>query len=323
MNNLIYLLSFSIPLSAFLSFYYFENFSWTTVAFVFGLLPLLELLLKPIAKNVEDKNHIIFDYILYLQVPIQYGLLIFFLNTLTTTEISTMSIVGCVFSMGICCGVIGINVAHELGHRRSKFDIFMAKSLLVSSLYYQFYIDHNKGHHKHVSTPGDPASAGKNEISYLFWVKSIYGTFFSALKIDKKDMLTGLFIQSILLGLIYFNYGAIGMAYFIASATLGAVLLESVNYIEHYGLRRKVMSSGRFEKVNPAHSWNSDHPIGRGILFNLSRHSDHHANINRKYQNLRSLEQSPQMPTGYPGMILLSLIPPLWFKIMNPKIQSE
>ena len=121
---------------------------------------------------------------------------------------------------------------------------------------------------------------------------------------------------------IYLLFGAQAMIGFIISAVIGIFLLETVNYIEHYGLQRRKTASGQYERPLPIHSWNSDHVIGRIVLFELSRHSDHHYLASRKYQVLRHHEQAPQMPTGYPGMMILSLVPPFWFKVMNPRIEK-
>jgi alkane 1-monooxygenase len=148
------------------------------------------------------------------------------------------------------------------------------------------------------------------------------GTLRSALKIDSKQMIVGLCIEIALIYTIFTFYGMVSTFFFMLASSIGFILLECVNYIEHYGLQRQLNPSGRYEKVQVFHSWNSNHIIGRAILFNLSRHSDHHYMVNKKYQQLRSTKEAPQMPTGYPGMILLSLIPPLWFKIMNKKIDQ-
>ena len=129
-------------------------------------------------------------------------------------------------------------------------------------------------------------------------------------------------LQIILLITIYLIFGLTSLLCFIGAAVIGILLLETVNYIEHYGLVRKLNESGNYERVQPHHSWNSDHPIGRALLFELSRHSDHHYKASKKYQYLESFPESPQMPTGYPGMMVLSLLPPVWFKVMNSKIKS-
>jgi alkane 1-monooxygenase len=137
----------------------------------------------------------------------------------------------------------------------------------------------------------------------------------------ENEMLRFQIIQLALLAFIGFFFGPAVMAYFIASACIGFLLLETVNYIEHYGLSRKRKGKG-YERTLPIHSWNSNHPLGRMMLLELSRHSDHHFLANRKYQTLRHFDESPQMPTGYPGMMLLALVPPLWFKVMHKMIDK-
>ena len=199
-----------------------------------------------------------------------------------------------------------------------------------------FFIEHNKGHHKHVATPNDPSTAKFKQSVYAFWVQTFIGTYLSAWHIAIEDakkkngflpaiineMMLFQMIQLGLVLLIFLNFGLIITAYFILAALIGAILLETVNYIEHYGLQREKGSGELFERVKPHHSWNSNHIIGRLMLFELSRHSDHHYMASRKYQVLRNMDEAPQMPTGYPGMIILSLFPPLWFKIMHQQMRK-
>jgi alkane 1-monooxygenase len=130
-------------------------------------------------------------------------------------------------------------------------------------------------------------------------------------------------IQAAFLFLIYWFFGFFVLTCFLGAALMGILLLETVNYIEHYGLQREQLENGRYERAMPAHSWNSNHVVGRLMLFELSRHSDHHYLASRKYQVLRHHDNAPQMPTGYPGMMLLSLVPPLWFAIMNRRIEKQ
>jgi alkane 1-monooxygenase len=239
--------------------------------------------------------------------------------------------------MGLLCGTFGINVAHELGHRVNKFEQTLAKLLLLTSLYMHFYIDHNQGHHKHVATPGDPSSAKLNQSLYAFWPQTLIGTYMSAWHIAAKalekkgksafslqnEMLQFQIIQAAFVFGIYWFWGAKVTLLFVIAALIGGMLLETVNYIEHYGLSRNKTSEDNYERVQPHHSWNSNHVIGRLMLFELSRHSDHHYLASRKYQILRHMDNAPQMPTGYPGMILLSLVPPLWFKVMHAEIKKQ
>jgi alkane 1-monooxygenase len=238
--------------------------------------------------------------------------------------------------MGLLCATFGINVAHELGHRVNKMEQTFAKMLLLTSLYMHFFIEHNKGHHKHVATPHDPSTAKYNQSLYAFWPQTLIGTYLSAWKIaneevEKKgkrrwslqnEMLLFQLIQLTFVLVVLYFFGIKIAILFVVAALIGGLLLESVNYIEHYGLSRTQTSEQQFERVQPHHSWNSNHIIGRLMLFELSRHSDHHYLASRKYQILRSFDNAPQMPTGYPGMILLSLFPPLWFKIMHQQIKK-
>ena len=230
---------------------------------------------------------------------------------------------GLMFSMGICCGVLGINAAHELGHRKSGFERILSRILLMTSLYWQFYVEHNRGHHKHVATPEDSESAFRGESLPRFWIRALGLAFRNAWKLDPAEMMVGTIVQSSLVFAIYLRFGSEATWSFVGSAGIGALLLQSVNYIEHYGLSRKRIDGGAYEKVLPRHSWNSSHPLSRYVLFELSRHSDHHAHATRKYPLLRHFDDAPQMPTGYPGMILLALIPPLWFRYMDRKLIEE
>ena len=328
MKRSYYLLAFTIPLSISFSFYFQGVWSYLAIFYAFAFLPALELVLPLMHTNhpssVEDswKSSVYFDLILWFMVPIQYGLLIYFCQLMEGHQLELFERIGLITAMGLGCGVMGINVAHELGHRNNFAEQSMAKLLLSTSLYWHFFIEHNKGHHKNVSTPLDPESSHLNETLYAFWYRSIKDSFLSAYRIDASEMVKALILQILLLVLIFVLWGKIALVCFVASAMIGIILLESVNYIEHYGLSRREIAPLRYEKVRVIHSWNADNPLSRAVLFDLSRHSDHHAHANRKYQLLRSEESSPQMPTGYPGMILLALIPPLWFKVMNQKIQQ-
>jgi alkane 1-monooxygenase len=212
----------------------------------------------------------------------------------------------------------------------------MAKALLATSLYMHFYIEHNKGHHKRVATPEDPSSARKNEIIYFFFFRTILFSYRSAWNIAIRDckkrhyalfgirneMLQAHLLQALLLFTIGWFFGIFAMACFVIAACIGILLLETVNYIEHYGLSRKKTSNGNYERTMPEHSWNSNHPLGRIMLFELSRHSDHHFLASKKYQLLDHHEHAPQLPTGYPGSMLLALVPPLWMRVMNQKIDK-
>jgi alkane 1-monooxygenase len=310
--------------------------------YTFLAVPILELFIKASPANLDEveeslaKQNKLYDFILYAAVIMQYYSLWIFLNSLQAPALSTATIAGRVISMGLLCGAFGINVAHELGHRVNKMEQTFAKMLLLTSLYMHFFIEHNKGHHKHVATASDPSTAKYNQSLYAFWPQTLIGTYKSAWKIAneelskkgyawfslKNEMLLFQIIQLLLLVSIFSFFGLTTTLLFMVAALMGGLLLESVNYIEHYGLTRNETGDHQFERVQPHHSWNSNHIIGRLMLFELSRHSDHHYLASRKYQILRSYDNAPQMPTGYPGMILLSLVPPLWFKVMNNQMKK-
>jgi len=200
-----------------------------------------------------------------------------------------------------------------------------------------FYIEHNFGHHLNAATHEDPATARYNQSVYSFWFTSTIGQYFKSWKIQKKllqnnkkrffsiknDMLWYTFIQLSYLALVFVFFGSRGLLFAIISGIVGFILLETVNYIEHYGLLRLKTESGRYERVQKEHSWNSNHVIGRIVLYELTRHSDHHFKSSKKYQVLDCHEESPQMPYGYPTSMLISLCPPLWFKIMNKRIPRK
>jgi len=268
-------------------------------------------------------NHF-YDIILYLNVPIVYGMLWYGLTKVTTTELSLFEIIGTILSLGIVLGSNGINVGHELGHREKLSERILGKLLLLPSFYTHFFIEHNHGHHLHVATPEDPSTARYNQNLYVFWIQTVTGTYTKAWKIQKKlnevnnvavfslknDMLWFTLIQISYAISIYLLFGKVGLMVAVFAGIVGFLLLETINYIEHYGLLRKQTASGRYERVTEKHSWNSNHILGRIILYELTRHSDHHYKSQKKYQILEYHDESPQMPYGYPTSMVLSFFPP-------------
>src|SRR6056297_3670337 len=308
----------------------------------FVIIPLLELLLpqsdtKQSPHEDKRKGVLFFDVLLYLHLPIVYGLLIYYFHLLSLGGLSGFEHFGLLLNMGTLLGAMGINIAHELGHRPGIFDKVTSQLLLLPAHYLHFQIEHNLGHHKFVATPEDPSTARRDESLYAFWLRSVSGVYTKAWEIEamvlKRRGLSVLswhnrMIRFTGMHLIYYILIAVIWSPFVLlmaviAGVLGFLLLETVNYIEHYGLLRHKLASGRYEPVDIRHSWNSNHPMGRIMLFELTRHADHHFKAQRPYQILRHYEESPQLPMGYPAAMLLSLIPPLWFRAIDTHLPSE
>lgn len=337
-----YLIAYLLPLSGFLGIYLGGAWSFGSMYVGFGLIPLLELFTPARGENhdpaIETARAKIpfFDILLYLNLPILYALICYGLYTATTQTLSSLEVTGLICNIGLMIGTMGINVGHELGHRKKIWEQRIAQALLLTGLYTHFFIEHNWGHHKNVSTPADPATSRKGESIYFFWLRSSVLGYLGAWKIETKRLqkagLPKLSWQNRMVRFTLLQFGYLvaitlifswyGLVLTVGMAVFGFLMLESVNYIEHYGLLRKKLPSGRYEPVQPCHSWNSDHELGRIFLYELTRHSDHHYKATRKYQILRRHQESPQLPVGYPGSIILALFPPAWFYIMHPRLTS-
>ncbi|MGH2552065.1 MAG: alkane 1-monooxygenase [Chitinophagaceae bacterium] len=310
--------------------------------FAWIFIPIAEAFIKPNRNNMSAAEEELarknkgYDILLYMVVVIQYFALYEFLTSMKYDILTWQETAGRILVMGMLCGVFGINVGHELGHRVNKAEQILAKASLLTSLYMHFFTEHNKGHHKRVATPEDPSSARYGEPIYTFYFRTFIFSYISAWHITSNElrkkgkpvfslyneMILFAIIELAFVAVILYFFGWLVTVYFLAAAVMGILLLETVNYIEHYGLQRKSTGDGKYERAMPEHSWNSDHVFGRLMLFELSRHSDHHYLASRKYQVLRHHENTPQMPTGYPGMMMLSLIPPAWFYVMNKRIKK-
>ncbi len=343
MRDLKYLSAYSIPLVAIFGIYLKGFWLYATPIFAFGVLPVLELILPEDDTNFSDEERLtksqkrLFDWLLYFNVPIVLGLLYYSLFTVASYGLAPYEVVGLIVSLGILLGANGINVAHELGHRDKAYERFMGKLLLLPSHYMHFYIEHNFGHHLRAATKEDPATARYNQNVYSFYITSVFRQYFSAWEIQrnllqrahrsffsvKNDMLWYALFQIAYLGVVFLFFGPLGLLLAFAAGVMGFLLLETINYIEHYGLLRLKTRSGRYERVREVHSWNSNHVLGRVVLYELTRHSDHHYKSNKKYQVLEYHDISPQMPFGYPTSMVISLIPPLWFWVMNKRIPKE
>jgi len=343
-----FLWSYSL-LAVILAGYYVGDSPWTWAGafYVYCVVPLLDFLAgrdrSNISRDAFDStlHDRYFDVLLYSFVYLQYGLLLWGCYVLTTDPLTTIQKVRLMINIGLFSGTI-INVAHELGHRSSRIAQFHARMALLSVSYMHFLIEHNRGHHVHVATPADPATARKNQTLYAFWRQSLVGSYRSAWQIEKKrlmksghsgwshhnDMIWFTIFPVLLCAALMAGFSGwagrlvwVVPVFFVVQSLVAILLLESINYIEHYGITRREVAPGRYERVNPLHSWNASELISNLVLFQLQRHSDHHAYASRPYQVLRHFDESPQLPSGYPTMILLALVPPLWFRVMNPRLE--
>lgn len=342
-GDLKYITAYTLPVTAALGLYMGGIWSYSTPVVGFVLIPILEIMLPLDRSNINDeernrrKANRIFDLMLYLNVFWVYGILYFTLDQAVHGDRKMFEIIGMVISAGMVMGSNGINVGHELGHREPLAERLLAKLLLLPSLYMHFFIEHNWGHHLRAATPEDPATARYQQSVYAFWFTSVTGQYRNAWKIQhdllkrqglgffslKNDMFWYVILELGYLGLVYTGFGGSGLLLALASAVTAFLLLETINYIEHYGLLRTKVESGRYERVREIHSWNSNHVMGRIMLYELTRHSDHHYRASKAYQLLDYHEISPQLPYGYPTSMVLSLCPPLWFRIMNPRIPGH
>lgn len=338
-----YLMIFTGPIIGMFSLTLNGWWTWALPLYAYVCIPLMELVIPQSKANYsaeeeeELKKNRYYDYILYSMVPLQYFLLIYYLFSLREAEsLQLYELIGRTVTFGISCVTIGINVAHELGHRIKTSEQNMAKALLLTSQYMHFIIEHNRGHHKRVATEEDPASARYGESLYAFWFRSIIFSYLSAWKLEaerlkkkniavwsiQNEMIQFIIWQLALIVVIGGVFGPVPLFCYLGSALLGILFFETVNYLEHYGLSRRKIDGDKYERVLPIHSWNSNHFVGRAILFEVTRHSDHHYLASRKYQILRHFDEAPQLPAGYPTMILLAFVPPLWFYVMHRHIEK-
>jgi alkane 1-monooxygenase len=247
--------------------------------------------------------------------------------------LSALDGIGLALTVAMVSG-IAINTAHELGHKRSSSERWLSKVALAQSGYGHFFIEHNRGHHVRVATPEDPASARMGESFYAFWPRTVAGSLRSAWELERErlarmnrgvwtirnDALSAWAMTLALYGALALVFGPVVLPYLLIQAVIGFSLLEVVNYLEHYGLSRARREDGRYERTAPEHSWNSNNVASNVLLYHLQRHSDHHANPLRRYQALRHFDEAPQLPTGYAGMILAAVFPPVWRRMMDHRL---
>ncbi len=310
---------------------------------VFGIFPLLDLAIGMDARNPPDsvikwlEQDRYYRWCTYLYLPIQYAGLIFACWLWSSGELSHARRASGSRSPSAMVSGIAINTAHELGHKRASLERWLSRVALAQSGYGHFFIEHNRGHHVRVATPEDPASSRLGESFYAFLPRTVLGSLRSAWELERmrlarlerspwsprNDILSAWAMTVVLFAALVAGFGVVVLPYLLIQAVIGFSLLEVVNYLEHYGLLRQKREDGRYERTRPEHSWNSNSAASNVLLYHLQRHSDHHANPIRRYQALRHVEEAPQLPTGYAGMILLAVIPPLWRRVMDHRVLAH
>lgn len=320
-------------------------FLWTAPIVIVVVVPVIELLAGLDPSNPPDdviellEKDKYYRYIVIAYLPLQYAGFIWAMYLIAAGGLTVADRIGLAIGIG-CVGGIGINTAHELGHKRESHERWLSKIALAPVAYGHFYVEHNRGHHVRVATPEDPASARIGESFYRFWPRTVTGSLASAWRLEKRryartpthpfhlgnNVLNAWLMTAVLWAALIVWLGIGLLPYLLIQAVIGFSLLEIVNYMEHYGMRRVKVGTGdrrRYERVMPEHSWNSNNIATNIVLYHLQRHSDHHANPTRRYQALRYYKQSPSLPTGYAGMLVLALFPPIWRRVMDHRVVAH
>ncbi|MEZ0366953.1 alkane 1-monooxygenase [Mycobacterium sp. pUA109] len=328
---------------------------WIGPILLYALLPTLDLCVGADGQNPPDEamhrleNDRYYRYATYAYLPFQYASAIFGAYLFTASDLGWLGFdgalgwlgkIGVAMSVGTVGGV-GINTAHELGHKRENLERWLAKITLAQVCYGHFYIEHNRGHHVRVATPEDPASSRLGETFWEFLPRTVFGSLRSAVELEAQrirrldknpwhpstwlgnDVLNAFVMSVVFWGVLIAVFGPALVPFVLIQAIYGFSLLESVNYLEHYGLLRQKLPNGRYERCTPQHSWNSDHLVTNLFLYHLQRHSDHHANPTRRYQTLRSMDGAPNLPAGYGSLIAVTYFPPVWRKLMDHRVLAH
>lgn len=340
----LWLLSPLVPVLAIVGLAIFQMtgiaaFAWSGPLLLYVLIPAFDWLIGTDRSNPPEsavaqlENDRFYRYIVYAYIPAQYVVTIWGAWVAVNGDLTPIEMIGLIFTVGVING-IAINTAHELGHKRESVERWLAKLTLAPVAYGHFFVEHTRGHHKNVATPEDPASSKMGETFWAFLPRTMIGSLRSAWKIEgerlkrngKKtwsldnDNLQAWAMTIVLFGAIAVWLGPKALPFLLLQAFYGASLLEVVNYLEHYGLLRQKVGDGRYERCRPEHSWNSNHIVTNLFLYQLQRHSDHHANPTRRFQALRHFDESPQLPSGYASMIPIAYVPWLWFRQMDRRV---
>ena len=340
----LWMLGLIVPLLPYGAANWVRDSGWTGFyfagpVFILLIIPLLDWVFGTDRSNPPDwaveqlAEDRFYRWCTFLFLPLQYAGLVFACWVVTTRGLTLVDQFGYALTVGTVAGV-AINTAHELGHKSVKAERRLAKLALAQSGYGHFYVEHNRGHHNRVATPEDPASSRLGETFWEFLPRTVVGSARSAWELEARrlraqgkrvwstdnDVLTAWAMTVVLFGGLTAAFGVKILPFLVVQAVFGFSLLEVVNYLEHYGLMRQKDTNGRYERCQPEHSWNSNHVASNVILYQLERHSDHHAHPTRRYQALRHFNDAPQLPSGYGLMLGLAYLPPVWRRVMDHRV---
>ncbi len=345
-----FLTAFIVPALVIIGFYLGGAGNYLALLFAFIILPMLDKYAGIDKTNVPENDvklvgdEYYYRFVTYMWTYVQLAFVIWGAFAVSSGELKTIwHWIGFIISVSLVTGGIGITVAHELGHKKPAHERLYSRILLMTVCYMHFYIEHNRGHHVTVATPEDPATARRDETFFAFWIRSVFYGYLHAWSLENESLrrrclkvmsfknemlwytfLPVLFCFVLTLGVSFVKGQFTWQVpiFFFTQSFFAFSLLELVNYVEHYGIMRKELSPGKYERINPIHSWNSSFVLSNFFLFQLQRHSDHHAFTYKRYQILNHYDESPQLPFGYSTMIIIALVPPLWFTLMNKRLEE-
>lgn len=316
--------------------------AWAGPALIHGIIPAIDRLIGADKTNPPEsavqqlENDKYYHRVVLSFLPAQYACTLLGTWLGTRKNVPLADRIGIAATVGVING-IAINTAHELGHKHDRASRLLAMAALAPTGYTHFAVEHNFGHHKRAATPEDPASSRLGESFWKFLPRTVIGGYKSAVVIEKErlarkgkgfwsldnELLQGWAMSAGLLGVSTALFGPRAIPFLVAQGAYGASLLEVINYVEHYGLKREKLANGKYVRVSPEHSWNNNNVVTNLFLYQLQRHSDHHAHPSRSFQALRHFEDAPQLPAGYASMLLPAYIPSLWYKIMDKRVLAH
>lgn len=336
-----HLAGFPLPLALMLGARLGGAWTFLPLVLLLGVLPIVDWIAGLNVRNAgEDAEALTaspwFRAITWLWVPAQIAMLVWAVDRVAAGGLTAVELVGLTVSTGLIAGTVGITFAHELVHRPGAFELALGEVLLATTSYSHFAIEHVYGHHRRVGTPEDPATARAGESLYRFLPRCVAGSVASAwrFEIDRlarrgrgpwhpsNRMLRYAATQAAMYLAVAAVWGGGAAAFLAAQAIVAFGILETINYIEHYGLERREIAPGQYERIAACHSWNSSHRVSNWLLINLARHSDHHLTAAKRYQVLDHVAEAPQLPAGYGAMFIAALLPPLWRRLMDPRVAA-